>query len=149
VLIGGSSGRQNFCGQLVWEKEKPSFLNANLGGVTEYVLAYAGIARRRRVRRGRTARQDVSLNNANPLPCCRFGGACDSGTARRHSRLTCRKGKIITRLLDPGNPRQDQRQAVPLEGGGACLAKLDAVVAAGPIVVKPFRPTFGKAANRN
>jgi adenine-specific DNA-methyltransferase len=42
VLIDEVFGRQNFCGQLVWEKKrKPSFLNANLGGVTEYVLAYA------------------------------------------------------------------------------------------------------------
>lgn len=35
-------GRKNYCGALVWEKKKkPSFLNANMGSVTEYILAYA------------------------------------------------------------------------------------------------------------
>ena len=34
--------RKNYCGTLVWEKKKkPSFLNANMGGITEYILAYA------------------------------------------------------------------------------------------------------------
>jgi len=35
-------GEENFCGMFVWEKKKkPSFLNASMGMVTEYVLAYA------------------------------------------------------------------------------------------------------------
>lgn len=35
-------GEANFCGIYVWEKKKkPSFLNANMGTVTDYVLAYA------------------------------------------------------------------------------------------------------------
>jgi adenine-specific DNA-methyltransferase len=35
-------GEENFCGMFVWEKKKkPSFLNASMGIVTEYVLAYA------------------------------------------------------------------------------------------------------------
>jgi adenine-specific DNA-methyltransferase len=34
--------RKNFCGMLVWEKKrKPSFLNAQMGIVTEYILAFA------------------------------------------------------------------------------------------------------------
>jgi adenine-specific DNA-methyltransferase len=35
-------GEDNFCGTFVWEKKKkPSFLNANMGVVTEYIVAYA------------------------------------------------------------------------------------------------------------
>ena len=37
-IFGGS----NFCGVFVWEKKKkPSFLNQNMGTVTDYVIAYA------------------------------------------------------------------------------------------------------------
>lgn len=42
VLLDEIFGRKNFCGQFVWEKKKkPSFLNANMGIVTEYILAYS------------------------------------------------------------------------------------------------------------
>ena len=35
-------GPDNFCGIFVWEKKKkPSFLNANMGTVTDYIVAYA------------------------------------------------------------------------------------------------------------
>jgi adenine-specific DNA-methyltransferase len=42
VLMDEIFGRRNFCGQFVWEKKKkPSFLNANMGVVTEYILSYS------------------------------------------------------------------------------------------------------------
>lgn len=42
VLMDEIFLRKNYCGTLVWEKKKkPSFLNANMGGITEYILAYA------------------------------------------------------------------------------------------------------------
>ena len=35
-------GYENFCGVFVWEKKKkPSFLNQNMGTVTDYIVAYA------------------------------------------------------------------------------------------------------------
>jgi adenine-specific DNA-methyltransferase len=35
-------GEENFCGCFIWEKKKkPSFLNANMGSVTEYIVCYA------------------------------------------------------------------------------------------------------------
>jgi len=35
-------GGAHFCGTFIWEKKKkPSFLDPNMGGVTEYILAYA------------------------------------------------------------------------------------------------------------
>lgn len=35
-------GDENFCGVFIWEKKKkPSFLNANMGTVTDYIVCYA------------------------------------------------------------------------------------------------------------
>jgi len=35
-------GEENFCGVFVWEKKKkPSFLDANMGSVTEYIICFA------------------------------------------------------------------------------------------------------------
>lgn len=42
ILMDEIFGRKNSCGFFVWEKKKkPSFLNASMGVVTEYILAYA------------------------------------------------------------------------------------------------------------
>jgi len=37
-------GNENFCGTFIWEKKKkPSFLDRNMGSVTDYIVAYAKI----------------------------------------------------------------------------------------------------------
>jgi adenine-specific DNA-methyltransferase len=42
ILMDEIFGRKNSCGVFIWEKKKkPSFLNASMGVVTEYILAYA------------------------------------------------------------------------------------------------------------
>ncbi len=42
VLMDEIFGEVNYCGTFVWErKKKPSFLDQNMGTVTEYVVAYA------------------------------------------------------------------------------------------------------------
>lgn len=42
ILMDEIFGRKNFCGIFIWEKKKkPSFLNSNMGVVTEYILSYA------------------------------------------------------------------------------------------------------------
>ena len=42
VLLDELFGRNNFCGQFIWEKKrKPSFLSSQMGSVTEYIIAYA------------------------------------------------------------------------------------------------------------
>jgi adenine-specific DNA-methyltransferase len=42
VLMDEVFGRRNFCGNLIWEKKKkPSFLDQNMGSVTENILAYS------------------------------------------------------------------------------------------------------------
>ncbi len=42
VLMDEIFGRKNFCGNFIWEKKKkPSFLNSNMGIITEYILCFA------------------------------------------------------------------------------------------------------------
>lgn len=42
VMMDEIFGRKNFCGNLIWEKKKkPSFLDMNMGSVTENILAYS------------------------------------------------------------------------------------------------------------
>ncbi len=42
VICDEIFGRKNFCGQMVWEKKKkPSFLKAQVGIITDYILPYA------------------------------------------------------------------------------------------------------------
>lgn len=42
VILDDIFGRENFCGQFIWEKKKkPSFLDKNMGSVVEYILAYS------------------------------------------------------------------------------------------------------------
>ncbi|MFI3323068.1 MAG: site-specific DNA-methyltransferase [Rikenellaceae bacterium] len=42
VLCDEVFGRRNFCGAFIWEKKrKPSFLNSQMGTITEYVLSFA------------------------------------------------------------------------------------------------------------
>ena len=40
-LCGEIFGEENFCGCFIWEKKKkPSFLNANMGSVTDYIVCF-------------------------------------------------------------------------------------------------------------
>jgi adenine-specific DNA-methyltransferase len=151
VLLDEIFGRRNFCGQLVWEKKrKPSFLNANLGGVTEYVLAYAKLrAASPAFVGGRTTPGKMyPLNNAGnglrvlsfPPGSVRFW--CDAASFEPQDMS---EGKIITRLLDPVEIRGGTNVGpFRLEGEWRyAQAKLDAVVAAGETIVvrkTPFRP---------
>ena len=42
VICDDIFGGENFCGSFVWEKKKkPSFLDRNMGSVTDYIVAYA------------------------------------------------------------------------------------------------------------
>ena len=42
VICDDIFGSENFCGTFVWEKKKkPSFLDRNMGSVTDYIVAYA------------------------------------------------------------------------------------------------------------
>ena len=99
-------GGENFCGTFVWEKKKkPSFLDKNMGSVTDYIVAY-----------GRTRQltppfvagaveegKKYPFNNAgNPLGVLRFpAGAvrflCSDGVVNAQDMS---EGNIKTELLD-------------------------------------------------
>jgi adenine-specific DNA-methyltransferase len=151
VLLDEIFGRSNSCGQLVWEKKKkPSFLNANMGIVTEYVLAYAknracspafvgGLT---------TVGKKYPLNNAGngvrvltfPEMSVQFGCRDQIFEPQEMSQ-----GNIVTRLLNRFEVRGGRNvQPFRLEGEWRySQAKLDEVVAAGETLVvckAPFRP---------
>jgi adenine-specific DNA-methyltransferase len=42
ILCDEIFGRKNYCGSFIWEKKrKPSFLSAQMGSITEFILAYS------------------------------------------------------------------------------------------------------------
>lgn len=148
-------GRHNFCGPLVWEKKrKPSFLNANLGSVTEYILAYAKDRSQSPAFIGgvTTAGKKYPLNNAgNGLRTLTFpAGAVQFGC---HDQVfppqDMSAGNIVTRLLDRLVVRGGTNVAAfRLEGEWRySQRRLDALVAAGERLVirkAPFRPNHIK-----
>ena len=156
VLMDEIFGRGNFCGQFVWEKKKkPSFLNANMGMVTEYILAYSpdrtysppfigGLT---------TEGKKYPLNNAGngvqtlTFPPNSVEFRCPD---QRFEPQDMSDGNIITRLLDvlivDGGRNKN---AFRLEGEWRySQRKLDEIIEAGePLVISkaPFRPNHIKA----
>lgn len=156
VLLDEVFGRSNRCGQFVWEKKKkPSFLNANLSVVTEYILAYAkdrlhsppfigGVT---------TAGKKFPLNNAgNPRKILSF--PAKSVTFRCPDEVfepqDMSEGNIYTVLLDRLEIRDGRNiAAFRLEGEWRySQEKLEEILAdQGVIVISklPFRPNHVKA----
>jgi len=146
-------GEDNFCGIYVWEKKKkPSFLNANMGTVTEYILAFA----RNREASPAFAAGTVEdgkkypFNNAgNPLAILTFPAnsvqfACEDQTIAPQDMS---EGNIVTELLDPVTVRDHRNvNGFRLKGEWRYSQnKLDQFVAAGAeirISKVPFRPNY-------
>lgn len=155
VLLDELFGRANFCGQFVWErKRKPSFLDAQIGTVTEYVLCYA---KERAcappfVGGTTTAGKRYPLNNVgNGVRDLRFpaGGVrfeCPDGVVEPGDMST---GHVVARLLDrvviAGGRNRD---AFRLRGEWRySQRRLDELLAAGEEIVvhrAPFRPNHVK-----
>ena len=155
VLLDEIFGRKNFCGKFVWEKKKkPSFLNANLGVVTEYILAYGkdrslsppfigGVT---------TAGKKYPLNNAgNGIKILTFpaGKVAFKCPDQVFSPQDMSEGNIVTRLLDTLEVRSGRNLAAfRLEGEWRySQSKLDELLAAGESIViskAPFRPNHIK-----
>ena len=155
VLMDEIFGRRNFCGQFVWEKKKkPSFLNANMGIVTEYILAYSPDRNSSPAFVGglTTEGKKFPLNNAgNGLQVLTFPANSVSFRCgdQRFEPQDMSRGKIITRLLDPLIVEQGRNKAAfRLEGEWRySQRKLDEIIAAGePLVISkaPFRPNHIK-----
>ena len=156
VLMDEIFGRRNFCGQFVWEKKKkPSFLNANMGVVTEYILAYSPDRSKSPPFIGglTTEGKKYPLNNAG-------NGVQTLTFPRRSVQFRCKDqtfeprdmsgGNIVTTLLDRlvvKNGMNDNE--FRLEGEWRySQRRVDEIIAAGePLVISkaPFRPNHIKA----
>lgn len=146
-------GEANFCGIYVWEKKKkPSFLNANMGTVTDYILAFA----RSRPTSPPFAAGTVEdgkkypFNNAgNGVSILTFPAEsvifrCSDQTIEPQDMS---EGNIITELLDPVTILNGRNaDAFRLKGEWRySQEKLDAFVAAHDELViskAPFRPNY-------
>ncbi|MDZ4851406.1 MAG: site-specific DNA-methyltransferase [Pirellulaceae bacterium] len=156
VLMDEIFGRRNFCGQFIWEKKKkPSFLNANMGVVTEYILAYSPNRSKSPAFIGglTTEGKKYPLNNAgNSVQTLKFPAksvqfVCDDQVIEPQDMSG---GNIITKLLDRLEVRGGTNASCfRLEGEWRySQKKLDSIIAAGEKLViskVPFRPNHVKA----
>lgn len=156
VLMDEIFGRRNFCGQLVWEKKKkPSFLNANMGSVTEYILAYSPAREHSPPFIGglTTEGKKYPLNNAgNSVQTLTFSAEsvqfrCPDGV---YEPKDMSEANIITRLLDRLIVKDGRnKNAFRLEGEWRySQRRLDEIIAAGETLIiskVPFRPNHIKA----
>lgn len=156
VLMDEIFGRKNFCGQFVWEKKKkPSFLNSNMGVVTEYIMAYSPDRRHAPPFIGgkTTEGKKYPVNNAGNSPSTLTFPA--NAVVFRCSDQTfdpqdMSEGNIKTRLLD-SVVVEDGRNVGPFRLWGEwrySQKKLDAIIANGETIViskAPFRPNHVKA----
>lgn len=156
VLLDEIFGRRNFCGQFVWEKKKkPSFLNSNMGIVTEYILAYSPdrAASPPFIGGLTTEGKKYPLNNAGNgvkvlvFPAGKVRFKCEDQTFKPQDMS---EGNIVTRLLDTLEVKNGlNAEAFRLEGEWRySQAKLDDLLAKGETIViskAPFRPNHIKA----
>jgi len=156
VLMDEIFGRRNFCGQFIWEKKKkPSFLNANMGIVTEYILAYSPDRSQSPAFVGglTTEGKKYPLNNAgNGLQTLTFPAKSVEFRCgdQRFEPQDMSEGNIVTRLLDQVIvERGRNKNSFRLEGEWRySQRKLDEIIVAGePLVISkaPFRPNHIKA----
>lgn len=146
-------GDNNFCGHFVWEKKrKPSFLDAQMGRVTEYIVCFA---RDRTLARAFTAGSTAQakkypFNNAgNGLKTLTFPAGsvsfrCPDGLIPAQDMSTER---IVTRLLDPVTIAGGRnKEAFRLLGEWRySQATLEGFVARGEDIIisrVPFRPNY-------
>ena len=146
-------GDENFCGVFVWEKKKkPSFLDQNMGSVTDYVVAYA---RNRQLTSPFVAGsvedgKKYPFNNAgNPLSILRFPA--------RSVQFTCGDQVVKAQDMSEGNIKTELLDDVTILDGlnvnefrlkgewRYSQSKVDEFVSAkAEIVISkvPFRPNY-------
>ena len=146
-------GSENYCGTFIWEKKKkPSFLDRNMGTVTDNILAYAKSREASPAFTAGTVEdgKKYPFNNAgNGLKVLRFppGSVRFGGPDRTIAPQDMSEGNILTRLLDDVTILNGTNTAAfRLEGEWRySQAKLDEFVAAGAEIViskTPFRPNY-------
>ncbi|MGV6874517.1 site-specific DNA-methyltransferase [Pseudochelatococcus sp. B33] len=146
-------GNDNFCGHLIWErKKKPSFLDAQMGRITEFIVCFARNRGRAPAFAAGTVTQGKKypFNNAGnglrvltfPAGAVSFG--CGDGLIPAQDMSG---GNIRTRLLDPVEVAGGvNRDAFRLEGEWRYAQDtLDALVREGARITirkAPFRPNL-------
>lgn len=153
VMCDEIFGSANYCGTFIWEKKKkPSFLDRNMGSVTESILAYAKDRRLSPPFVAGTVQEGkrYPFNNAgNPLTILTFPAEsvrfqCGDQTVKAQDMSA---GNIRTALLDEVRIKDGvNKNAFRLEGEWRySQRKLDEMVAAGAEIVIskiPFRPNY-------
>jgi adenine-specific DNA-methyltransferase len=156
VLMDEVFGRRNFCGNLIWEKKKkPSFLDQNMGSVTENILAYSPDRRSSPAFRAglTTEGKKYPLNNAgNPEAVLTFPAdsvqfALEDGVVTSQDMSA---GNIKTVLLDDvAIVNGTNKNAFRLRGEWRySQKKLNDIISRGErLVIRkiPFRPNHIKA----
>jgi adenine-specific DNA-methyltransferase len=156
VMMDEIFGRKNFCGNLIWEKKKkPSFLDQNMGSVTENILAYSPNRALSPAFMGglTTEGKKYPLNNAgNPEATLTFPA--------RTVRFGTGDGTIAAQDMSGGNIKTVLLDDILVEGGVNAhpfrlrgewrysQKRLNEIVAAGETLVIskiPFRPNHVKA----
>lgn len=151
VLLDEVFGRKHSCGMFVWEKKKkPSFLDSNMGIVTEYILAYAKDRSRSPAFIGglTTAGKKYPLNNAgNGVKTLTFPPQsilfrCNDQVFEPQDMS---EGNILTELLDRLEVRDSHNvNRFRLKGEWRySQAKLEDIIESGETIViskVPFRP---------
>ena len=146
-------GEANFCGMYVWEKKKkPSFLSANMGTVTDYILAVAKDRSHSppfaagRVEEGKK----YPFNNAgNSISVLTFppGSVTFRCSDQSFKPQDMSEGNIVTELLDPLVIRKGRNVGEFRLSGEWRYSqdKLNEFVKAGDEIViskAPFRPNY-------
>ena len=151
-------GYENFCGTFVWEKKKkPSFLDRNMGTVTDYIVAYAKDRSRSPAFTAGAVEEGKKypFNNAgNSLTI--LGFPAESVTFGLEDQIVeaqdMSEGNIKTELLDNVHVRNGTNcNPFRLRGEWRySQSKLDEFVAAGAeisISKTPFRPNYVNRSN--
>ena len=155
VLLDEIFGRRNYCGTFVWEKKKkPSFLNANMGSITEYILSHAKDRRFAPAFIGgfTTENKKYPINNAgNGIKILTFPAksVCFKCSDQIFEPQDMSEGNIITKLLDRIEVKNGTNEnSFRLEGEWRySQAKIDEILEKKePIIIRKatFRPNHIK-----
>lgn len=146
-------GRENFCGTFIWEKKKkPSFLDRNMGSITDYIVAYA------KTRSLAPAFVAGSVEDGKKYP---FNNAGNPASVLcfppRSVKFSCQDQLIHAQNMSEGNIVTELLDDVRIEGGvnvgefrlrgewRYSQAKLNEFIANGAEIVIhkiPFRPNY-------
>ena len=146
-------GRENFCGTLIWEKKKkPSFLDRNMGSITDYIVAYA------KTRSLAPAFVAGSVEDGKKYP---FNNAGNPASVLcfppRSVKFSCQDQLIHAQNMSEGNIVTELLDDVRIDGGvnvsefrlrgewRYSQAKLNEFIANGAEIVIhkiPFRPNY-------